>query len=193
MYNRLNARDFINIGIFTAIYFVLFFATGMIGYVPVFMLLVPMIAPMITGIAFMLFLTRVRKFGMVTIMGTLLGLFMLLTGHTWIILPIGAGCGLLSDLILKAGDYRKWTSVCLGYIVFSEWLMGLMIPMFFLRDSFFAVTRDGYGDTYAETLARITPPWVFALMVVLVAIGALVGAYIGKKLLKKHFQRAGIA
>ena len=31
---KLNAKDFINIGIFTVIYFVMFFITGMMGYIP---------------------------------------------------------------------------------------------------------------------------------------------------------------
>ena len=31
---KLNAKDFINIGIFTVIYFVMFFITGMLGYIP---------------------------------------------------------------------------------------------------------------------------------------------------------------
>lgn len=193
MNQRLNAKDFINIGLFTALYFLLFFATGMIGYIPVFMLLLPVLCPFVAGIAFMLYLTRVNKFGMVTLMGTLLGLLMMLTGHTWTILPFALGLALLGDLVLKAGSYRSWKSIRLGYIVFSEWLIGLMFPMFFMRESFFASTRDGYGATYADTLMRITPPWMFYAMIVLVAIGALAGAYLGRSLLRKHFQRAGIA
>jgi energy-coupling factor transport system substrate-specific component len=188
-----NAKDFINIGLFTALYFLLFFATGMIGYIPLFMLLLPVLCPLVAGIAFMLYLTRVNKFGMVTMMGTLLGLLMMLTGHPWSVLPFAVGLALLADLVLKAGRYRSWTSIRLGYVVFSEWLIGLMFPMFFMRDHFFAATRDGYGTTYADTLMRITPPWVFYLMIALVVIGALAGAYLGRALLKKHFQRAGIA
>lgn len=193
MDKRLNAKDFINIGLFTALYFLLFFATGMLGYIPVLLLLLPVLCPLVVGVVFMLYLTRVNKFGMVTIMGTLLGLLMMLTGHTWTILPFSVGFSLLGDLILQAGNYRGWKSILLGYIAFSEWLMGLIFPMFFMRDNFFAVTRDGYGATYADTLMRITPPWVFYVMVAFVAIGAVAGAYLGKALLKKHFQRAGIA
>lgn len=193
MNHRLQAKDFINIGLFTALYFVLFFATGMLGYIPILMLLLPALCPLVTGVVFMLYLTRVHKFGMVTITGTLLGLLMMLAGHTWTILPFAVGFSLLGDLVLKAGKYRSWKSILLGYILFSEWLIGLMFPMFFMRDSFFASTRDGYGDTYADTLRSITPPWVFYVMVILVAVGALLGAYLGKSMLKKHFQRAGIA
>nr|WP_312701830.1 MptD family putative ECF transporter S component [Sedimentibacter sp.] len=74
MGNKLNAKDLINIGIFTAIYFVLFFATGMTGYIPVMLIFLPLLCPLVTGIPFMLFLTKVKTFGMVTIMGTILGL-----------------------------------------------------------------------------------------------------------------------
>lgn len=34
--NKLQAKDLINVGIFTAIYFVLFFAGMMLGYIPIF-------------------------------------------------------------------------------------------------------------------------------------------------------------
>lgn len=35
MKNRLTAKDLINVGIYTAIYLVIFFVTGMIGAVPI--------------------------------------------------------------------------------------------------------------------------------------------------------------
>lgn len=190
---RLQAKDLINVGIFTALYIVAFFITGMIGYIPIFMLLLPALAPFVCGIIFMLFLTRVEKFGMVSIMGIILTLFMFITGHPWPIIPIGIICTVLADVILRSGNYRQWGKICLGYVVFSEILIGLMIPLFFMKDTYFQGMRDGYGDTYVDTLIAITPLWVLPIMVVLVAVGALLGAYLGRILLKKHFKRAGIA
>ena len=35
MNNKLQAKDLINIGIFTTIYFVIYFATMMLGYIPI--------------------------------------------------------------------------------------------------------------------------------------------------------------
>ena len=81
----------------------------------------------------------------------------------------------------------------MGYMVFSQWLIGLMVPFFFMRDTYFESIRSGYGDTYADTLMAITPSWVFGLIIILAAVGGLLGAYLGKALLKKHFTRAGIA
>lgn len=37
--NKLNAKDLINVGIFTAIYFILYFVTMMLGYIPIFTIL----------------------------------------------------------------------------------------------------------------------------------------------------------
>lgn len=190
--SRLQAKDLINIGIFSALYIVAFFITGMVGYIPVFMLLIPALCPLIAGVVFMLFLTRVQKFGMITIMGTIVSLFMFLTGHPWPILPIGIGCALFGDLIIKSGSYKSWGKIVAGYVVFSEMMIGLMIPLFFMRDIYFGGIRDSYGDVYTDALMSFTPTWVFPLMLVLVAVGAIAGAFVGRALLKKHFKRAGI-
>ena len=37
--NKLNAKDLINVGIFTAVYFALYFLIMMLGYIPVFTIL----------------------------------------------------------------------------------------------------------------------------------------------------------
>jgi energy-coupling factor transport system substrate-specific component len=39
----------------------------------------------------------------------------------------------------------------------------------------------------------ITPLWVFFVIIAFAAFGGLAGALLGKSVLKKHFQRAGIA
>lgn len=192
MENKLNAKDLINIGIFTAIYFVLFFATGMIGYIPILLVFLPLLCPFITGIPFMLFLTKVKTFGMVTIMGIIVGMLMFITGHPWPIVVSGALCGLIGDLVLKSGGYKGWKTSVAGYVIFSEWIAGAMIPLFFMRDTYFAQMRSGYGDTYTDSLMALTPDWVFAVMIVMVVIGAIAGAFLGRSVLKKHFKRAGI-
>lgn len=192
MEKKLNSKDLINVGIFTAIYFVLFFATGMTGYVPIMMVFLPLLCPLITGIPFMLFLTKVKTFGMVTIMGTIVGILMFVTGHPWPIVASGVLCGLAGDLVLKAGGYKGWKTSVAGYVVFSEWISGAMIPLFFMRDIYFAQIRAGYGDTYTDALMALTPNWVFGAMIVMVMVGAVAGAFLGKAVLKKHFKRAGI-
>ncbi len=192
MKKKLQAKDLIRIGIFTAIYFVIFFATGMLGYIPILFILLPVLMPIITGIPFMLFLTKVKKFGMVTIFGALLGILMFATGHTWVPLATGFVFGLLADLIFKAGQYKSTKNTVAGYGVFSIWAMGAMLPMWLMRESYFDYISSNMGEEYTNAVLTMTPDWMALAVVVAAFAAGIIGAFLGKAVLKKHFQRAGI-
>lgn len=70
--NRLQGKDLINVGIFTAIYFVIVLVVAMLSFIPVFLPLLAIIVPLVGGIPFMLFLTKVNKFGMILIMSVII-------------------------------------------------------------------------------------------------------------------------
>lgn len=193
MNEKLQTKDLINVGMFTALYFVCFFTTGMLGYIPILMVFVPLFCPIVSGIPFMLYLTKVKKFGMITITGTILGILMFFAGHPWTALVCGPLFGLLGDLIMKSGKYSDWKKLIIGYAVFSEWILGGLVAIFFMRESYFETIRAGYGDTYTDVLLALTPMWVFYVMVLMIIVGAVLGAFLGKSVLKKHFKRAGIA
>lgn len=78
--DKLNGHDLMNIGIFGAIYFIILFVVAMLGIIPIFLPLLSVFVPIIGGIPFMLFLTKVKKPGMIFIMAIIMGLLMLLTG-----------------------------------------------------------------------------------------------------------------
>lgn len=159
---KLNAKDFINIGIFTVIYFVMFFITGMLGYIP-------------------------------TIMGTLVSVLCFLMGQSWISIPFGIVFGFLADLIFKAGEYKSWKHTVLGYCVFTEWVVGSMLPMWIMRDTFFEAYRSKGGtDEYINAVMGLTANWMLPVVIVLGLVGGVIGAYLGKAILKKHFVKAGI-
>ena len=193
MGNKLQAKDLIRVGIFTAIYFVVMFAVGMLGYIPILFIMLPIIVPIVMGIPFMLFLTKVKKFGMVTIMAVLLGLLMFATGHTWLPVATGLICGVLADLIFKAGKYQSFTNTVFGYAVFGIWVMGAMLPMWLMRESYFEYIRGSMGDQYANTILAYTPGWMAIVVVAVAFVAGIAGAFVGRAVLKKHFERAGIA
>ena len=64
---KLKGKDLINIGIYAAIYCVIMTAVAMLGFIPIMMPLLCVIVPIFGGIPYMLFLTKVDKFGMITI------------------------------------------------------------------------------------------------------------------------------
>ncbi|RCX19403.1 energy-coupling factor transport system substrate-specific component [Anaerobacterium chartisolvens] len=193
MNNKLQTKDLISVGIFTAIYFVIFFACGMLGYIPILFILLPAYMPMITGIPFMLFLTKVKKFGMVSIMAILLGIIMFATGHTWVPIATALIFGLLADLVFKTGKYQSFKHSVLGYGIFSMWSMGAMLPLWIMRDSYLQYISNSMGDEYTNAVISITPDWAAVAIFFTAFASGIAGAFLGKAVLKKHFQRAGIA
>lgn len=191
---KLAVKDLINIGVFTALYFVVFFVVSFVGYIPILLVMLPVICPIIANIPFMLFLSKTKKFGMVTIMATILGLLCMLMGRPWPVLLIGLAAGLIADFILKAADYKSTKSCVLASGVFSLWMMGMVLPMFFgYRDNYLASMVSGYGQEYVDTIASLTPDWMFYLMILLCFIGGIIGGLLGSKIMKKHFKKAGMA
>ena len=77
---KLKGKDLINIGIYAAIYCVIMTAVAMLGFIPIMMPLLCVIVPIFGGIPYMLFLTKVDKFGMITIYAMIVGLFLWITG-----------------------------------------------------------------------------------------------------------------
>jgi energy-coupling factor transport system substrate-specific component len=160
MSNKLQAKDLINVGIFTAIYFIIVFAVALLGYIPVFIPLLSVLVPLVGGIPFMLFLTKVKKFGMVLIMAILIGLFYFITGMGIYVLPIGILCTLIAELVLKSGGYESAKKAVLAYGLFSICIFGNYLPIYIGRDAYYEqLAAGGMGTGYADTLMRYMPDW----------------------------------
>ena len=191
---KINTKDLINIGIFTALYFVVVLIVAFIGYIPILMVIMPAVCALIGAIPFMLFLTRVKKFGMVTIMTVLLGIISVLMGRPWLSILIAIASGLVADLYLKGTGYSSASKSAIGCAIFSIWIMGMALPMYFgYRDAYMESLRAGYGDAYVNTLMSLTPSWMFFVTLASIIVGGLIGGLIGSKVLKKHFIKAGMA
>ena len=185
MSNKLQAKDLINLGLFTVLYFVIGCCVAIpVGFVPIFLPILGALWSLITGIPFMLFLTRVKKFGMVTMMG--------LTGMGFWGVPMGVIFGLLGDLILKSGGYKSAKKSLIGYAVFSLWMVGTYIPMYFMVEDSWASFAASFGEEYADRVMAVMPMWSIILVIAGIFIFAILGGLLGKALLKKHFAKAGI-
>lgn len=193
MNNKLEAKDLINIGLFTALYFIIGCAVAIpIGFIPIFLPILGALWALITGIPFMIFSTKVKKFGMVTLMGILSGLLMGLTGMGFWGVPMGFVFGLLGDLIMRSGNYKSVKMNILGYAVFSLWMIGTYIPMYFMMDKSYADFASSFGEEYAARVMSVMPMWSISLVIAGCFIFAILGGLFGKAVLRKHFEKAGI-
>ena len=102
-------------------------------------------------------------------------------------------CGILADLIFRSGGYASVKKSILGYGVFSMYMIGNYIPIVVTRESYFdMLATGGYGVEYAETLMRYIPDWSLPVLLAACFVSGILGALLGRVLLKKHFVRAGV-
>ena len=190
--NKLNGRDLINIGIYAAIYFVIVMALAMTGLIPIFVILLSSMVGIIGGIPFMLFLTKVKKPGMILIMSLIMGILMFVTGMTWMPIPFSIVTGIIAELVYRNGGYKSMRSAILTTGLFPLWACGNYLPLFLQKAQYFA-DRTRFGQDYIDAVAKLTPNWMFFVLLIATFACGVIGGLIGKALLKKHFERAGIA
>ena len=188
----MKGKDLINIGIFSAIYFVIVFIAAMLGFIPIFLPLLAVLVPILGGIPFMLFLTRVKKFGMIWIMSVIMGLLMLLTGMSWPPLAVSVISGLLAELVYQSGNYQSASKAVITNGVFSLWIAANYLPLFFAAEKYWS-TRQNFGQDYIDTVTKLMPTWMCPVMFVVAFVCGMIGGLLGKSLMKKHFEKAGIA
>lgn len=165
---------------------------AMLGYIPIMMPLLCVFVPLICGIPIMLFMTKVKKFGMITILSIICGLFLWITGMGYWPTILSIIFGLIADLIAKSGDYKSSKKSILSYATFSIMIFGNYIPIYLNADAYFS-TRQSFGDTYINSLTNIMQLWTAPILILACFICGIIGGLIGRSLLKKHFIKAGIA
>ena len=189
--NKLKGKDLINIGIYAAIYCLLMTCIAMLGYIPIMMPMLAVIVPIVLGVPMMLFYTKVKKFGMITIMG-IIGIYLCVTGMGFWPIVFGVVFGFLADLVAKSGKYVSSKKTILSYGTFCVLLFGNFLPLYIDREAYFS-TRQSFGAEYINSLSNIMQPWTAPAIIIAAFVCGMLGALLGKALLKKHFVKAGIA
>ncbi|MCF1633318.1 MptD family putative ECF transporter S component [Streptococcus gallolyticus subsp. gallolyticus] len=189
-----SVKDLINAGLFSLLVFAAMFVGGIIGFIPIFMPFIPFICALCSGPVFMLYSTKIHRFGMVLIMGTIIGLLFMVTGHGIYVLPGTMLLALIGEYILKKGNYESLNHTRWCFTVYSLASGFMMIPIYITRDAYIQRLIDqGYGQAYADQMMSVLPNWTFLPVLLLGAIGGYLGATIGIKMLQKHFKKLGMA
>lgn len=192
--NKLKVKDFITVGIFTAILFVVEFACGMLGFFhPYIVASYVIMIPLVGCIPMMLFYTKVEKYGMITIMSVLMAIIMFVTGMGFLGAPLIIGAGVIADLIAKSGGYKSFKKNAVSYGIFSMWICANYFPVVVTANSYReGLLESGYSAEYCDNLFRAINYKTIGILLILCFVFGFIGAYIGKAVVKKHFEKAGI-
>lgn len=193
--NSLQTKDYISIGVFSLIYFVIAFGIGGIAQMtPVTFPLMPMIVALFAGSIFMLYTAKIPKKGAVSILGILAGILLFITGMFWMMSAFFILLGFIADYIISSGDFKSFRRNLTAYCIFALAPMGAYIPMVVMPVQFDKfMQRKGNFSSFAGAIKSIGFNWwAIPAMILGTVICGAIGGFIGKKLLRKHFEKAGI-
>ena len=188
---KLTIPDLISVGVFTAIYFVLVtIATFSCALLPgVGNILLPAVAALISGSVYMLLAAKLQKFGGISIMGLVMGLFFFMSGHFVLSFAANIVCGVLADWVASRSQYRSKKVLLASYVIFSYGLTGPILPLWFMKDAYIAnLTARGKDASYINTLFAPINSGSFLVCIVAILVCALLGGgtLIFLKLSAKH-------
>ena len=190
--NKLTIKDLVSIGVFAVIYFICMFAVGMMGVIPILFLVYPAAYALIGGPIVMLFMAKVNKpFGLL-IFGMIPSCIMFLFGHTFVVPLLSLLFFLIAEGIRRIGKYQSGSATMLSYAVFSLWPCNSLMQMLLLKERYMEMVIKEMGGNYGNAIEKLITVQNMAIVYVCTFLFGLFGAFLGRKLLKKHFEKAGI-
>lgn len=187
---KMNVRDYITAAIMYVLMFIVYAAVGSpIGMTVAGSIFVFAACALVWGTIFMLLFTKVNKKGVVLLFGLIWAAMQLMS--FWgvaVVIAIGA---IVSEILWRKMNRRKFSTMLICFTVQVVFLyLGMTLPLIFMKDMYLA-SVSAYAELYSTVFDMIVGPFFFVGLAATI-IGCIIGAFLGKALLKKHFQKAGI-
>lgn len=194
--NNIQIKDLVSVGVYTALYFIMVAISALLvvfiipGYSYVF---IPVISALLSGTIFMLMVAKVPRFGAITIMGSIMGIFFFIMGRFPGALFICIGIALIADGIAYVVRYKSKKGLLLSYLIFSFSTIGPVVPMFVFPNLYIdQLVEIGRDASYIESAFANISQNTFLILVAGIIIAAIIGGLFGQSMMKKHFEKAGI-
>lgn len=190
----LTVRDLVTTGIFSALFLVFTLIGGMFfAPNPVITFYMPMGSALLCGPVFLLMVAKVQKRWSLTILGVIMAVVWFVTGmHPAFSLGY-LGMGILADIVAGLGQYRSRRINLLAYMVMS--LGGVFTyAVFFIDPEGWSSTmlKNGTEQSYIDTMSASAPSWLLPVIIVGTLAVAAFSGWVGNRMLKKQFEKAGI-
>ncbi len=192
--HSLQSKDLITTGIFSTLFFIVTMVSGMFFAAnPVLTFLMPIVVALFTGPVYLLMVAKVPKRGPTIILGIIMGLLMFVTGMFWLWSVAYVLLGIIAGEISAAGKFKSVKLNTLGFTIFSLNPITAYMMIWIDQQSFKEyLMSKGTQQAYLDSMFQAAQDWILPGMIAGTIVAALIGAFIGNKLLKKHFERAGV-
>ncbi|MCH3963499.1 MAG: MptD family putative ECF transporter S component [Clostridium sp.] len=190
----LSVKDLITTGIFSALLFIAIMIGGIpFATNPITTFYMPVGASLLGGPIFLLLVAKVQKPGSITIAGVLCGIIFFATGMHWgMDIGIAIG-GFIGDIIASNKKYKNIKNNIIAYNFLCLGLTGTYISYFINPEKWSRYMLNGGTDiNYINTMNSVAHNWMLIVIILGTIVIATISGLIGKKLLKKQFEKAGI-
>lgn len=195
--NTWSVRDMITTVLLSAVLIMIQMVVNMVTMANHFvsMVLSIGIAVLLCGPVYCLLVSRVNKRGASLVYMTILGVIYLLMGNWYLsvyFVLVGAVC---EAILWKSGSCRNLHRVTGAWTMASFLYNGInLLPLWFFWDTYyrFAVSSgmdQSYIDAYRHYFT--SPGWLIFILLFTTACG-FIGSLAGRRLLNKHFKKAGV-
>lgn len=182
--NKLKIKDIITVVLLTLINVVIFFASSVLYATPITIILMPVFFALLEGIVYFIIGTKVKKPGAILIYSIVRAV---MGGYLpYIILFVLSG--IIAELLLWKMDYGNPKALTISYIInqllaaFGSTIIPYVIAAKAMEDQ---MVTDGRQDTILAA-SRLLQSWVSVALVISVIAAAMIGAALGKRIVKKH-------
>lgn len=190
----LTVKDLIIMGVFTALLTVCSMLGGVFfAITPILTFYFSIGAALLPGPVFLLLLAKVPKKGALTIIGAIISILSLVLGMHWAMCFGGLAGAFLADVIAGTKNYRSKKMNIFAYIVYSFGPTGTYFA-YFINPVAWADTmlENGTARDYITAMDQAANWRVLVVMIAGTVLVAWLSGFIGSRLLKKQFEKAGI-
>ena len=141
----------------------------------------------VCGSVYSLIFNKINKNMAIFIMIAIIGIFMTVSGHSVVGGIVLIGAAVLAETAFRYGNEY------LSYLFFNLGNIGLILPMFFMKDSYVQHLKNrNYSDEKINLVMSTTDMKTFVFIVIFTMIFSIIGTYLGRKLYFKNFNKAGL-
>ena len=182
--NKLKIKDIITVVLLALINVVIFFASSLLYATPITIILMPVFFALLEGVIYFIIGTKVKKPGAIliySIVRSIMGGYL-----PYILLFILSG--VIAELLLWKIGYGNGKALTISYIInqvfaaFGSTVIPYGIAAKAMADQ---MVTDGRQDNILAA-SNILQSWWSVALAVGVIVAALIGAAIGKRIVKKH-------
>ena len=191
---RLGTRDLITLGVYSVLYVVVMFIAGMpFAFSPVLTYALPVSAAFFCAPVYLLLVAKVPRRGAVAILGAVVGLVLFVTGMFWLCAVAALVLGVAAGEIAALGRFRSPGLNTVSYVVLALAPLASYVMVWINQQSYRAyLVGKGTDDSYMNTMIAAANQWLLVAIVVGTLLAAWLGTLLGRRMLARHFTRAGI-